>query len=212
MISIRREVLTNPPKMSGCARAALLIEQPLFREAEKKEDVIIYFHQHHYILILHFFISILISIFKLVHQYFRSILVKKKQCLRSVTHVIIIFVAKLLVRHVVASQSPEVRPLPARQLSLQWIFTNWILWKIFDSKDFFRNLVSEFLQQDIWRKKYCAGYCDHIYVIYLDISSNWIFVCLSEVWTEYLIFIYISTGMESVDFKIWFKYRFVCFR
>ena len=77
MISIRREVLTNPPKMSGCARAALLIEQPLFREAEKKEDVIIYFHQHHYILILHFFISILISIFKLVHQYFRSILVKK---------------------------------------------------------------------------------------------------------------------------------------
>ena len=78
MISIRREVLTNPPKMSGCARAALLIEQPLFREAEKKEDVIIYFHQHHYILILHFFISILISIFKLVHQYFRSILVKKK--------------------------------------------------------------------------------------------------------------------------------------
>ena len=36
MISIRREVLTNPPKMSGCARAALLIDQLHFREAEKK--------------------------------------------------------------------------------------------------------------------------------------------------------------------------------
>ena len=46
MILIRKEVLTNPPKMSGCARAARLIEQPLFREAEKKEDVIIYFHNY----------------------------------------------------------------------------------------------------------------------------------------------------------------------